>query len=83
MFSYAPTPTVGEIIQTQFMDPLHLTIETVAHAVQMPKVALEGILNGTVRITEDTSPALCKYFCVENDYFLRLQHIIDVRSQKC
>lgn len=81
MITNAPAPTVGEIITTQFMKPLNLSPETVAKSISVPVVEIENILKGN-RIPADLSPVLSKYFDVDEDYFVRLQHIIDARNSK-
>ncbi len=63
------------------MKPLNLSPETVAKSISVPVVEIENILRGE-RIPVDLAPSLSKYFDVDEDYFIRLQHIIDARNSK-
>ena len=79
MLSQNPTPTVGEIIRNQFMTPLNLNTDAVAVASGMSKEETKAILYGNKKITKDISEKLSDFFCVEPDYFSRLQYILDNR----
>ena len=81
MITNAPAPTVGEIISTQFMQPRNLSPEAVAKSISVPITTIEDILRGN-RIPADLSTVLSKFFDVDEDYFVRLQHILDARNSK-
>ena len=77
-----PTPTVGEILKEEFMDPLGISAYKLAKDIFVPISRVQDILHGRRRITADTSLRLSKYFGVSERYFLSLQDDIDLRNEK-
>lgn len=77
-----PTPTVGEILKEEFMDPLGISAYKLAKDIFVPISRIQDILHGRRRITADTSLRLSKYFGVSERYFLSLQDDIDLRNEK-
>lgn len=77
-----PTPTVGEILKAEFMDPLGISAYKLAKDIFVPISRVQDILHGRRRITADTSLRLSKYFGVSERYFLSLQDDIDLRNEK-
>ena len=77
-----PTPTVGEILKEEFMDPLGISAYKLAKDIFVPTSRVQDILHGRRRITADTSLRLSKYFGVSERYFLSLQDDIDLRNEK-
>ena len=72
-------PTVGEILKEEFMDPYGISAYRLAKDIFVPVSRIQSILNGTRKITVDTSIRLGKYFGVSYDYFLNIQNDIDIR----
>lgn len=79
---YITTPTIGEILREEFMEPLHITAYELAKQIHVPVSRVQEILNGSRRITADTSLRLAKFFGVSDAYFSRLQTDIDIRNVK-
>lgn len=77
-----PTPTVGEILKEEFMDPLGISAYKLAKDIFVPVSRIQDILRGRRRITADTSLRLSKYFGVSERYFLTIQDDIDLRNEK-
>ena len=76
------TPTVGEILLEEFMEPMNIRAYKLAQDILVPVSRIQDILHGRRRITADTSLRLSKYFGVSERYFLNLQNDIDIRNQR-
>ena len=74
------TPTIGEILKEDFMDPLNLSVSSLSKITQIPETTLNNILNNKEKVTKDISIKLAKYFGVSDTYFLNIQNNIDKRS---
>jgi len=76
------TPTVGEILKEEFMDPMGISAYRLAKDIYVPLSRIQDILHGRRRVTADTSLRLSRYFGVSERYFLNLQDDIDVRNER-
>lgn len=76
------TPTVAEIINDEYLQPLGLSAADLAQAIHVPTARIKDILRGSEEITADTSLRLAKFFGVSDAYFLKLQSDIDLRDAK-
>ena len=76
------TPSIGEILKEEFMNPLGVSSCEFAKNIDMPLSMIDAILSNKRKITPDISIKLGKYFNVSQEYFLNLQHDIDNRSKK-
>ena len=75
-------PSLGEILQTEFLEPLNLSQNALALAIGVPSNRINGIVNGTRGITADTDLRLTKYFGLTEGYFLRIQEQIELAKAK-
>jgi len=75
------TPSVGEILKEEFMDPMSISAYRLAKDIGVPVSRVQDILHDR-RITVDTSLRLAKYFGVSDSYFLNIQNDIDFRNEK-
>lgn len=82
MNNYIETPSMGEILQEEFMGPMNISAYALAKAIFVPVSRIQDILKGRRKITVDTSLRLGKYFGVSDNYFLSLQNEIDMRNTK-
>ena len=82
MAEYIETPTMGEILNEEFLIPLRLSAYKVAQAIKVPTSRIQDILHNRRRITVDTSLRLAKFFGVSDGYFMALQDDIDIRNAK-
>ncbi len=80
MTNLIETPTVGEILETEFMQPLNISAYRMAKDINVPVSRIQDILHGRRRVTADTSVRLGRYFGVSDRYFLNLQDDIDIRN---
>ncbi|PHU39441.1 addiction module antidote protein, HigA family [Pseudobutyrivibrio ruminis] len=76
------TPTVGEILKEEFMKPMGISAYKLAQDIFVPTSRVQDILHDRRKITVDTSLRLGKYFGVSDEYFLKLQNDIDIRTTK-
>ena len=82
MAEYIVTPTMGEILNEEFLIPLRLSAYKVAQEIKVPTSRIQDILHNRRRITVDTSLRLAKFFGVSDGYFMALQDDIDIRNAK-
>ena len=76
------TPTMGEILIEEFMEPMGISAYRLAQDIHVPISRIQDILHGRRKITADTSLRLAKYFGVSDKYFLDIQNDIDLRELK-
>ena len=76
------TPTIGEILNEEFMVPLGISAYSLAKAIHVPTSRIQDILHNRRKITADTSLRLAKYFGVSDRYFLNIQNDLDIRELK-
>ncbi|OGW44010.1 MAG: addiction module antidote protein, HigA family [Nitrospirae bacterium RBG_13_41_22] len=77
-----PTPTVGEILREEFLDPLGITAYRLAKDIKVSTTTILEILNGKRKITVETALRLAKYFGNSERFWLNLQNGIDLRKQR-
>ncbi|MCC4411838.1 HigA family addiction module antitoxin [Limosilactobacillus reuteri] len=74
------TPTIGEILREEFMEPFNLSAYRVAKEIGVPTSRIQDILHDRRQITVDTSIRLGRLFGISDRYFLNLQNDIDIRN---
>ncbi len=82
MADFIPTPTIGEILQEEFLEPMNLSAYKLAQEIHVPASRIQDILHNRRKITADTSLRLAKFFGVSDKYFLDLQNDIEIRNLK-
>ena len=82
MNTYITTPTMGEILQEEFMEPLNISAYRLALEIHVPTSRIQDILHDRRKITADTSLRLAKFFGVSYRYFLDIQNDIEIRNLK-
>ena len=75
------TPTIGEILREEFMEPLNISAYKLAQATFVPVSRIQDILHDRRKMTVDTSIRLGRFFGVSDRYFLNLQNDIDIRNE--
>ena len=66
-------PTVGEVLEQEFIKPLELSQNSLAKALGIPQNRISNIINGKCGVSADTDLRLCKYFGLTEGYFSGLQ----------
>ena len=77
-----PTPSIGDILKEEFMEPLDISAYRLAKDIHVPTSRVLEIIHDKRKITADTSLRLARYFGVSEKYFLDLQNEIDIRILK-
>ncbi len=82
MTKYIETPTMGEILQEEFMTPLGISAYRLAQETHVPVSRIQDILHGRRKVTADTSLRLGRFFGLSEKFFLDIQNDIDIRELK-
>ena len=82
MADFIATPTMGEILLEEFMEPMSISAYKLAQEIHVPVSRIQDILHDRRKITADTSLRLAKFFGVSDKYFLDMQNDIDIRNLK-
>ena len=78
MMDFITPPTIGEILQEEFLAPMKISAYRLAQEIHVPVSRIQDILHDRRKITADTSLRLAKFFGVSDKYFLDMQTDIDV-----
>lgn len=68
----------GEILRTEFMEPLGLTAGKIAKAINVPRTRIERLAAEETRLTTDTAIRLGRYFGTGGDFWLNLRDSHDL-----
>ena len=82
MNKHIETPTIGEILNEEFLIPMGLSAYKVAQAINVPISRIQDILHDRRKVTVDTSLRLARFFGVSDKDFLDIQNEIDLRVMK-
>ena len=74
------TPTIGEILREEFMEPLGISAYRLSKEINVPTSRIQDILHDRRKMTADTSIRLGRYFGVSDKYFLSMQDDIEIRN---
>lgn len=77
-----PLPTIGEILQEEFMIPLSISPVTLSEETTISLEQIDHILHNKLIINTDISQRLGQVFHVSDNYFLKLQKDISERKLK-
>lgn len=80
-FANIETPTIGEMLNEDYLIPMNLSASKLAKEIQVPVSRINSILRGG-RISADTAVRLAKYFGTTDSFFMNLQADIDVRKAR-
>jgi antitoxin HigA-1 len=75
-----PTPTIGQILKDEFLEPLHISGYRLAKELNVSTSSIVDILNNKRRITVDMALRLSKFFGNTERFWLNLQNDIDLRN---
>lgn len=76
-----PTPTIGAILQEEFLAPLDITPYRLARDVHVATSTILDIVHDRRRITVDTALRFARYFGTTERFWLNLQNDIDIRNR--
>ena len=72
----------GELLVSEFMEPLGLTVAELARAVEVEPMRLQAVIEGTIRIDAELDLRLARYFRMTEGFFLRLQDSYELLEAK-
>jgi antitoxin HigA-1 len=75
-----PLPTAGDMLRSEFMEPLRLTAYRLAKDIGVPATRIHEILKGKRAVTAETGLRLDRYFGLSEGWWLRLQADCDLRK---
>ena len=73
MTNFDNLPTVGEVLASEFLEPMSISQNALAKALGIPQNRLSDIINGKRGVSADTDLRLCRYFGLTDGYFSGLQ----------
>jgi antitoxin HigA-1 len=75
-------PHAGEMLVSEFMEPLKLDTPALAHAIAVDPARLQAMIDGKTRIDGELDLRLSRYFRMSEGFFLRLQTSAELRTAK-
>lgn len=75
-------PHAGELLASEFMEPLALDSAALAKAVAVDSARLRSVIDGSTRIDGELDLRLSRYFRMSEGFFLRLQDQYELREAK-
>lgn len=73
MTKQLPLPTPGEILATEFLEPMGLTQYRLAQSIRVPQTRIAAIIKDGRSITADTALRLARFFGTSVEFWLNLQ----------
>ena len=67
----------GEILRTEFMEPLKLSAGKVARAIGVPRTRIERLMHEKTALTTDTAVRLGKYLGTDTGFWMNLRMSYD------
>ncbi len=68
----------GEILRDDFLEPMKISVYTLARAVKVPRSRVNDIVLGRRGITVDTAFRLARYFGTSPEFWINLQARYDL-----
>lgn len=75
-------PHAGEILASEFMEPLGIAPDAIAAALGVAAARVEGLISGRIRIDADLDLRLARYFRMSEGFFLGLQDDFELLEAK-
>ncbi len=72
----------GELLVLEFMEPLGLDAEALAHALDVPRDQIEAVIASDCRMDASLDLRLARYFRMSEGFFLGLQIDYDIVEAK-
>ena len=69
--------TPGELLFEEFLQPLVLSYDRLAEAINVSAQGIEDLVAGKGTVTTETDTKLCHFFGLSNGYWLRAQAVYD------
>ena len=72
----------GEVLLSEFLEPLDVTQNRLALAIDVPPRRINEIVHGKRRITADTALRLARYFRTSDQFWVNLQSRYDLEIER-
>jgi addiction module HigA family antidote len=72
----------GEILVSEFMEPLGMSVEGLAHAIDVEAGRIHRVIDGQSAMDADLDLRLGRYFRMSEGFFLRLQDCYELLEAK-
>lgn len=79
---WLPIPHAGELLQSEFMEPLGLDCIALAEAIAVDPARLQAMIDGSARVDGELDLRLARYFRMSEGFFLGLQDDYELRQAK-
>jgi antitoxin HigA-1 len=80
--SYIDTPKIGDILKSEFLEPLNLTAYRLAKEINVSTSTILDLIHNKRKITVEMALRLSKYFGNTSKFWLNLQNELDLREMK-
>lgn len=77
-----PTPTIGEILEEEFLRPLEMTPYRLSKELHVSTSTVLDLVHGKRHLTTDMALRLSRFFGTSERFWINLQANIDVRNRK-
>lgn len=68
----------GEILREEFLEPMKISVYTLAQAIKVPRSRVNDVVLGRRGITTDTAFRLARYFGMTPEFWINLQARYDI-----
>jgi antitoxin HigA-1 len=75
-------PHAGELLVSEFMEPLGLDCPALARAIAVEPARLQSMIDGSARVDGELDLRLARYFRMSEGFFLGLQDDHEIRKAK-
>ncbi len=75
-------PTPGEILASEFLDPLGITQYRLAQSIHVPQTRIAAIIKNGRSITADTALRLARFLGTSVEFWLNLQSLYDADTAR-
>jgi len=77
---YIETPTMGEILREEFLEPLNITPYRLSKELKVSTSTVLDLLHDRRKITVEMALRLSKFFGNSHKFWLNLQNELDIRE---
>lgn len=82
MAEYLENPHPGKILQEEFLEPLGMSQNALAKAIDVPSNRINELVRGRRGVSADTDLRLARYFGLSEGYWLHLQNAYDMMEAR-
>ena len=76
-----PLPHPGEVLRSEFLEPMGLSVYALSKAVGLPRSRINAICRGEQGVTAAVALRLGKFFGVDPRWFMNMQTQYDLQIQ--